>query len=186
MKIIEIFFISIGLGMDAFAVSICKGLSMLKMNWKKAMIVALYFGIFQAIMPILGFALAKRISNSIMHINYWIAFILLMAIGINMIKEAFNNNEKEDDDVSFKTMSILAIATSIDALAVGVTFAFLNANISVLVILVGIITGILSLIGVKIGNKFGEKYKRKAEIFGGIVLILIAIKIAIENIIMIK
>lgn len=181
----EIFFISIGLGMDAFAVSICKGLSMLKMNWKKATIIALYFGIFQGVMPIIGFALAKKISNSIIYINYWIAFILLMAIGINMIKEAFNNNEKEDDNVSFKTMSILAIATSIDALAVGVTFAFLNANISVLVILVGIITGILSLIGVKIGNKFGEKYKRKAEVFGGIVLIFIAIKILIENVIVI-
>lgn len=181
MGIAEIFFISIGLGMDAFAVSVCKGLSMLKMKWKKALIVAIYFGIFQALMPVIGFIFAKNFSNEIININYWIAFILLLIIGINMIIESLKKEEKGDDDISFKTMIVLAVATSIDALAVGVSLAFLNVNIYVPAFSIGCITLILSLIGVKIGNSFGTKYKRKSEILGGVILILIALKIILEH-----
>ena len=181
MGIAEIFFISIGLGMDAFAVSVCKGLSMLKMKWKKALIIAVYFGIFQALMPVIGFLFAKNFSNEIININYWIAFILLLIIGINMIIESFKKEEKEDDDISFKTMIILGLATSIDALAVGVSLAFLSVKIYIPAFSIGIITLILSLIGVKIGNSFGTKYKRKSEILGGIILIIIALKIIFEH-----
>ena len=181
MGIAEIFFISIGLGMDAFAVSVCKGLSMLKMKWKKALIVAIYFGIFQALMPVIGFIFAKNLSNEIININYWIAFILLLIIGINMIIESLKKEEKGDDDISFKTMIVLAVATSIDALAVGVSLAFLNINIYVPTFSIGCITFILSLIGVKIGNSFGIKYKRKSEVLGGVILILIALKIILEH-----
>ena len=166
MGVTEIFFISIGLGMDAFAVSVCKGLSMLKMKWRSALIIAIYFGIFQALMPLIGYIFARNFSSAIKNLNHWLAFILLVVIGVN---------------ISFKTMIVLAIATSIDALAVGVSLAFLNVNIYTPVLSIGIITLILSLIGVKIGNVFGEKYKQKAEILGGIILILIGIKILIGN-----
>ena len=181
MGVTEIFFISIGLGMDAFAVSVCKGLSMLKMKWKSALIIAIYFGIFQALMPLIGYIFARNFSSAIINLNHWIAFILLVVIGVNMIIQSFKKEEKETDDISFKTMIVLAIATSIDALAVGVSLAFLNVNIYTPVLSIGIITLILSLIGVKIGNVFGEKYKQKAEILGGIILILIGIKILIGN-----
>ena len=181
MSITEIFLISIGLGMDAFAVSICKGLSIQKINCQKALIIALYFGIFQALMPMVGFLLAKNLSSELINLNYWIAFILLSVIGINMIIQSFKNDEKENDDISFKTMFVLAIATSIDALAVGVSFAFLKMDITIAVICIGIITFILSLIGVKLGNVFGEKYKQKAEITGGIILIFIAFKMILEH-----
>ena len=181
MGIAEIFFISIGLGMDAFAVSVCKGLSMLKMKWKKALIVAIYFGIFQALMPVIGFIFAKNFSNEIININYWIAFILLLIIGINMIIESLKKEEKGDDDISFKTMIVLAVATSIDALAVGVTFAFLNVNIMLAISLIGIITFIISMIGVKIGNVFGDKYETKAELAGGFILIFLGAKILLEH-----
>ena len=125
MSILEILLIAIGLAMDAFTVSICKGLSMKKMNWKKAIIVGLYFGIFQALMPIIGYFLGSTFEDLVTHIDHWIAFVLLVAIGGNMLKEAFaNNSENCNDNVDFKTMSILAIATSIDALAIGITFAF--------------------------------------------------------------
>lgn len=182
MGIAEIFFMSIGLGMDAFAVSICKGLSMLKMKWKNAIIIALYFGIFQALMPFIGYTMGKNLSGAIINIDHFIAFILLLAIGINMIIESFKISEKEDDDVSFKKMIVLAIATSIDALAVGFTLACLRADIYTPIISIGIITFILSLVGVKIGNLFGEKYKGKSEVLGGGILILIAFKILLEHI----
>lgn len=181
MGIAEIFLISVGLGMDAFAVSICKGLSIQKINCKKALIIALYFGIFQALMPVIGFLLAKNLNSELINLNYWIAFILLSVIGINMIIQSFKNDEKENDDISFKIMFVLAIATSIDALAVGVSFAFLKIDITIAAICIGIITFILSLIGVKLGNVFGEKYKQKAEITGGIILIFIAFKMILEH-----
>lgn len=182
MGIAEVFFMSIGLGMDAFAVSVCKGLSMLKMKWKNAIIIALYFGIFQALMPFIGYIMGKNLSGVIINIDHFIAFILLIAIGINMIIESFKTGEKEDDDISFKKMIVLAIATSIDALAVGFTLACLRVEIYTPIISIGIITFILSLIGVKIGNMFGEKYKGKSEILGGGILILIAFKILLEHI----
>ena len=182
MDIVGIFLISIGLAMDAFAVAICKGLSMPKMNWKKAIIIGLYFGAFQALMPIIGYLLGTTFDHFITSIDHWIALILLAGIGINMIKDAFSEEpENCNENIDVKTMIILAIATSIDALAVGITFACLKVNIVLPVISIGTITFILSVIGVKIGNKFGDKYKAKAEIAGGIILILLGIKIVLEH-----
>lgn len=183
MGLIEIILIAVSLAMDAFAVSICKGLSMKKMDWKKAIIIGLYFGVFQAVMPIIGYLLGVGFEESIKFIDHWIAFVLLAFIGGNMVKEALSKEDDEevDDKVDFKTMIVLAIATSIDALAVGVTFAFLNVNIVLSVSLIGIITFVISCIGVKIGNVFGDKYEKKAELAGGIVLILIGLKILLEH-----
>ena len=182
MGTLEIFLVSFGLAMDAFAVSICKGLAMKKMNWKKAIIVGLYFGIFQALMPAIGYFLGTTFESLVTKVDHWIAFILLAFIGGKMLKEAFDNNsEGYNDSVNFKTMVVLAIATSIDALAVGITFAFFKVSILSAISIIGIITFILCVIGVKIGNVFGEKYKSKAEIIGGIILILIGFKILIEH-----
>lgn len=183
MGLFEVIVISIGLAMDAFAVSVCKGLSMKKMNWKNAIIIALYFGVFQAFMPILGYILGTSFNEVVKNVDHWIAFILLLAIGLNMIKESRDDElEKRNDKIDFKTMVVLAIATSIDALAVGITFAFLETNVMLSVIIIGIITFILSIIGVKIGNKFGDKFQNKAELTGGIILILIGLKILLEHI----
>ena len=182
MGLLEILLIGIGLAMDAFAVSICKGLPMKKMNWKKAIIVGLYFGIFQAIMPIIGFFLGTTFESLVTKIDHWIAFVLLVFIGANMLKEAFSSEcEGCNDSVNFKTMIILAIATSIDALAIGITFGFLNVNLPLAIAVIGSITFVLCIIGVKIGNKFGNKYQDKAEIAGGIILILMGVKILLEH-----
>lgn len=182
MSILEILLIAIGLAMDAFTVSICKGLSMKKMNWKKAIIVGLYFGIFQALMPIIGYFLGSTFEDLVTHIDHWIAFVLLVTIGGNMLKEAFaNNSENCNDNVDFKTMSILAIATSIDALAIGITFAFLQVNIWISAIIIGIVTFAISIIGVKIGNEFGDRYERRAETVGGFILIFMGVKILLEH-----
>ena len=182
MTLTEIILISIGLAMNAFAVSICKGLSIKKINWKVICIVGLYFGIFQAGMPIIGYFLGKGFESFVTKIDHWIAFILLSFIGINMIKEAFSKDENiNGDDLSFKTMIILAIATSIDALAVGITFAFFDVNIIFSISMIGIITFILSAIGVILGNKFGNKYEKKSQLLGGLILIIIGIKILIEH-----
>lgn len=183
MSLLELFILAIGLSMDAFAVSICKGLSMKKPPLKAYLIVGGYFGVFQAVMPTIGYILGSRFTEYITSIDHWIAFVLLGFIGINMIKEATSNEEEEECDASLdvKTMIMLAIATSIDALAVGITFAFLNVQIVPAVSFIGIITFTLSAIGVKIGNIFGEKYKSKAEITGGIILILIGTKILLEH-----
>ena len=164
MGVVELLLLSIGLAMDAFAVSICKGISMKKMNWKKAIIIGLYFGGFQALMPTLGYFLGTAFQSLITSVDHWIAFVLLGIIGGEMIKESFEiDSENQNDDVSFKTMIILAIATSIDALAVGITFAFLNVNLGLAVSLIGIITFILAVAGTKIGNRFGDNYEKKAE-----------------------
>lgn len=182
MGIFEIFILGIGLAMDAFAVSICKGLSMKKMNWKKAIIIALYFGVFQAIMPAVGFFLGSTFENFVVSIDHWIAFILLLFIGGNMIKESFSKeDENKNDSIDFKSMVVLAVATSIDALAVGITFAFFYVNIVVAISIIGIVTFIISLFGVKIGNKFGDKYENKAQFIGGLILILLGIKILLEH-----
>ena len=173
MGALEILLIAIGLAMDAFAVSICKGLSMKKMNWKKAIIVGLYFGTFQALMPVIGYLLGTSFESLVTKVDHWMAFGLLVFIGLNMLKEAFSNDSENcNDDVDFKTMIVLAIATSIDALAVGITFAFLNVNLLVSTLIIGIVTFIVCVIGVKIGNRFGDKYERKAEVVGGLILIL--------------
>lgn len=182
MGITEIVLIAIGLAMDAFAVSICKGLSMKKMNWRKAIIVGAYFGVFQGLMPIIGYFLGTTFETFVTKIDHWIAFGLLVFIGINMLKEAFSTEtENCNDKVDFKTMIVLAIATSIDALAVGITFAFLGVNILSSAVIIAIITFLVCVIGVKIGNKFGDKYERKAETVGGLILILMGIKILLEH-----
>ena len=182
MGAIEILLISIGLAMDAFAVSVCKGLAMKKMSWKKAIIIGLYFGIFQAVMPVIGYFLGTTFERFITNVDHWIAFILLVGIGINMVKEAFDKeSENKNDNVDVKTMLVLSIATSIDALAIGITFACLKIHIVMPVITIGLITFIISVIGVKIGNRFGNKYEKKAEIIGGVILILLGIKILLEH-----
>jgi len=168
--------------MDAFAVAVCKGLSIQKMEWKKACIIGAYFGIFQALMPFIGYLLGINFREQIVSIDHWVAFILLGIIGLNMIKEAVSKEtEKTNDSIGFKDMLILAIATSIDALAVGITFAFLKVNMGLAISLIGIITFIISVAGVKIGNVFGCKYEKKAEIAGGIILILLGLKILLEH-----
>lgn len=182
MGIIEILLIGIGLAMDAFAVAVCKGLSMEKFTWKKGVIIGLYFGIFQGGMPVIGYLLGTSFESIITEIDHWIAFILLGFIGINMLKEALSKDKESSNDlVDFKTMLPLAIATSIDALAVGITFAFLNVNILIASLVIGFTTFIMSFIGSKIGNKFGSKYEKKAQFIGGIILIFMGLKILIEH-----
>lgn len=185
MGIIELLLIAIGLSMDAFAVSVCKGLAMKKVTLKELCIVGLWFGGFQALMPAIGHLLGSAFEKYITPIDHWVAFVLLVFIGANMIKEALSKDEEEaDDSLGFKTMLIMAIATSIDALAVGITFAFLIETISYLIFAIsaiGITTFLLSALGVKIGNIFGVKYKSKAELAGGIILILLGIKILLEH-----
>ena len=182
MGVLELLLLSVGLAMDAFAVSVCKGISMKKMNWKKAIIIGLYFGGFQALMPTIGYFLGAAFQSLITSIDHWIAFILLGIIGGGMIKESCGDDEENrNDDVSFKTMIVLAIATSIDALAIGITFAFLNVNLVLAISLIGIITFILSVFGTKIGNRFGDKYEKKAEFLGGVILVLLGIKILLEH-----
>lgn len=184
MNLLELFILAVGLSMDAFAVAISKGLSMKKMSFKNAIIIGLYFGIFQAVMPLIGYCLGTRFEDKITAFDHWIAFFLLGFIGINMIREALSKEDdeaEEDVSLSFKTMSVLAIATSIDALAVGVTFAFLNVNIIPAVSFIGIVTFALSIVGVKIGNVFGSKYKSKAELSGGLILIGMGLKILLSH-----
>ena len=168
--------------MDAFAVSVCKGLAMRKITVNKASIVGLWFGGFQALMPLLGYFLGVQFQDKITAVDHWIAFILLGIIGINMVREAMSGDcENTSDSLDVKTMFVLAVATSIDALAVGITFAFLQVDIIAAVIFIGVTTFILSAAGVKIGNVFGTKYKAKAELAGGIILILLGIKILLEH-----
>ena len=182
MGMLELFLIAVGLSMDAFAVSVCKGLSVRKAEFKHSLCVGLYFGGFQALMPLIGYLLGTQFESFIVSIDHWIAFILLGFIGSNMIREAMSKDEEQlDDSFSVKTMITLAIATSIDALAMGVTFAFLRVNIVYAVLFIGVITFVLSAIGLKVGNVFGAKYKSKAELMGGIVLILMGTKILLEH-----
>ncbi len=192
MDIIEILFLAVGLSMDAFAVSVCKGLAISKISFKKAAICGVWFGGFQALMPMIGYLLGAGFTGYITGITPWIAFVLLSLIGGNMIKEAISGDEeKANDSLGIKVMFTMAVATSIDALAVGVTFAcvpvsiFSSAggllNTFVGVIIIGITTFILSCIGVKIGNVFGLKYKSKAELAGGIILICLGLKILLEH-----
>ena len=155
---------------------------MQNMSWKKGLIIGAYFGIFQALMPLIGYMLGVNFQENIQSVDHWIAFILLGIIGINMLKEAVDHEkESSNDSIKFKDMLILAVATSIDALAVGITFAFLKVNILLAVILIGVITFIISVAGVKIGNIFGDTYEKKAEFAGGIILILLGIKILLDN-----
>lgn len=182
MSIFELFLLAVGLSMDAFAVSICKGLSVKALKPKHALLAGIYFGGFQALMPVIGYFAGSYFADIISSYDHWVVFVLLVFIGGNMIRESF---EKEEDDVNdsfgFQTMLLLAIATSIDALAVGVSFAFLRVNILYAASFIGIITFILSALGIKIGNIFGSRYKSKAELTGGIILILIGLKVLLEH-----
>lgn len=183
MTLWELFIIAVGLSMDAFAVAICKGLSVQTLKPKHALITGLWFGAFQALMPTLGYLLGTQFADYIVAIDHWIAFILLGLIGANMIREALGKEDEECLDCSFgvKAMFPLAIATSIDALAVGVTFAFLGVEIVPAVSFIGVITFALSAFGVWLGNVFGSRFRNTAELAGGAVLILMGIKILLEH-----
>lgn len=187
MTLLEIFLIGIGLSMDAFAVAICKGLAMPnKVDKKGALLIALYFGVFQAVMPTLGWLLGSQFAQYVTRLAPWIAFILLAWIGGNMIRESLSKEEREEKEtgsVSHKELLVLAVATSIDALAVGVTFSVLELAVSIgaAVALIGCTTFVISLAGVYVGNVFGAKYKSKAEFVGGAILILIGVKILLER-----
>lgn len=188
MGFIELLFLSVGLAMDAFAVSICKGLNMTKINYRNAGIIALFFGVFQAGMPLIGYALGTRFAKYIESFDHWVAFGLLAFIGGQMIYEAVKGEEDDEDSdddgdsLDIKQLFILAIATSIDALAVGITFALLDGmSIWFSVAMIGVVTFIISFFGVIIGNRFGNKYERKAELAGGVILVLIGLKILLEH-----
>ncbi|MDD4189300.1 MAG: manganese efflux pump MntP family protein [Eubacteriales bacterium] len=183
MSFLELFLLAVALSMDAFAVSVCKGLAMGKPTFRKSAVIGLWFGLFQAGMPLIGYMLGSQFYKDIVSIDHWVAFVLLALIGGKMIFEAFSKADCDTDSGSLKAkvMFILAIATSIDALAVGITFAFLQVNIFAAVLFIGAVTFIISVIGVKTGSIFGFKYKSKAELTGGIILILLGIKTVLEH-----
>ncbi len=183
---LELFLMGIGLAMDAFAVSICKGLGMSKVNKKQAAVIGLFFGGFQALMPLLGWLLGRQFEHYITRIDHWVAFVLLVFIGGKMLIESRGSKEEtvveqKDQPLDVKHLFILAIATSIDALAVGITFAFLNYPIIESISIIGITTFVISVLGVYVGNFFGNKYKNKAELAGGIILILLGVKILLNH-----
>ena len=183
MSLFDLFLTAVGLAMDAFAVSICKGLALRKIRLKDCLICGIWFGGFQALMPLIGYFVGSYLADYVVNFDHWIAFVLLCIIGGNMIREAIKGEEECcDPSLGFKTMLLMAIATSIDALAVGVNFAFIpDTNIAAAVIFIGIITCGLSMVGVKLGSVFGTKYKSKAELAGGVILILIGTKILLEH-----
>ncbi len=183
MSWIELIIIAVGVSMDAFAVSICKGLSVRRLRPKHILTAAVWFGGFQALMPLIGYFLCVSFADVVADFDHWIAFVLLAIIGGKMIKEAFGKDEECDYDADFstKTMFALAVATSIDALAVGVSLALLNADIWVSILVIGLMTGAFSALGVRLGNLFGCRYKSKAELVGGLVLVGIGVKILVEH-----
>lgn len=183
MSLLELFILAVGLSMDAFAVSVCKGLATAQLKPKHCVITGLWFGGFQALMPLIGYFLGSAFEKYITSIDHWVAFVLLGCIGANMIKESFSKDEDQADcSFGFKSMLVMAVATSIDALAVGITFALLpDVNITAAVSFIGIITFTLCTVGVKIGNVFGAKYKSKAEFAGGAILIILGVKILLEH-----
>lgn len=186
MGFLELFILAIGVSMDAFAVSVCKGLSTKKAGIGNMAKCGIWFGGFQALMPLIGFFLGSLFAEQIVAVDHWVAFVLLAIIGANMLKEAFSKEEECDcdknADFSFKTMFTMAVATSIDALAIGISLAMAgNVNIWTAIILIGITTGVLSALGVKIGSIFGDKFEKKAQIAGGVILILLGLKILLEH-----
>lgn len=187
MGFVELFLIGVGLSMDAFAVSICKGLGMKRLNMGQALVIGLFFGGFQALMPFIGWALGSQFQDLISPIDHWVAFILLAIIGGKMLVEAIRGGDEESADepadakLDLKELFVLAVATSIDALAVGITFAFLGVNIVEAISIIGATTFVLSVAGVAVGHAFGARYERGATIVGGVVLILIGCKILLEH-----
>lgn len=188
MGIIELLLTAVGLAMDAFAVSVCKGLGMKKIHYGQALVIALFFGVFQAVMPLIGYLLGTSFAKYIQAFDHWIAFILLLFIGGKMLWDAFHADSDEtpvvqDDRLHYRELLMLAIATSIDALAVGIAFACLEVSLLRSVTIIGVVTLVLSFVGVCIGNKFGNRFQNKAAIAGGVVLILIGSKILAEHLI---
>lgn len=186
MGFVELFLIGVGLSMDAFAVSICKGLGMSRLNMRQAVVISLFFGGFQALMPLIGWALGSQLADLITPIDHWIAFALLAFVGGKMLWDAFHEDDGEDGEakdakLDLKELLMLAIATSIDALAVGITFAFLQVAIVPSVIIIGVTTFVLSFVGVAVGHCFGARFEKPATIAGGVVLILIGAKILLEH-----
>lgn len=182
MTLAELFLLAVGLAMDAFAVSVCKGLALPRIDLKKALAVGLWFGGFQALMPLLGYLLGSRFASYIVNVDHWIAFGLLAVIGGNMIRESRRGEELDADaSLGFRAMLTLAVATSIDALAVGVTFAFLAVRVLPAVLLIGVVTLALSMFGVKLGNLFGARCRSLAELAGGLILILLGLKILLQH-----
>ncbi len=184
MALVELLLLAVGLSMDAFAVSICKGLALKKITAKQASIVGLWFGGFQALMPLIGYLVGSLFAGVVSSVSGWIAFVLLVLIGSNMIREAYCGEEEESDAaLGFKTMLVMAVATSIDAMAVGVTFALEGVYIHILltVAVIGVITFLFSVGGVKVGSVFGNKYEKKAQVLGGVILILLGLKILLVH-----
>ena len=183
MSFVEILLIGIGLSMDAFSVSICKGLTTKRFSWKMALSCGLWFGFFQALMPVIGYFLGAQFQQYIEAYDHWIAFGLLVLIGANMFREAIWGSDDQNNNgaLDFKTMLLLAIATSIDALAVGVSFACIQVKLWSSVLIIGVTTFVFSVAGVKIGNAFGSKFEKSAGVVGGIILILIGLKILLEH-----
>lgn len=187
MGVIDLFLIGVGLSMDAFAVAICKGLGMRRINYRHTLVIALFFGGFQALMPLVGYFLGSQFAEYVSPVDHWIAFALLAFIGGKMLWDAFHGDDEEEaaaaeDKLDLKELLMLAVATSIDALAVGITFAFLEVNIWAAVGIIGVTTFALSLFGVAVGNRFGARYERTSTVVGGVVLILIGFKILAEHI----
>ena len=181
MSYAELLILAVGLSMDAFAVAVCKGLSVKKLKFSQMLITGTYFGFFQALMPLVGYMLGKQFESLITDIDHWVAFALLVIIGVNMIRESRIDDDELNDMFTPRIMLPLALATSIDALAVGITLAFLRVDIVSSVSFIGIITFVLSSVGVKLGNLFGSRYKSISEVIGGIVLIAIGAKILLEH-----
>ena len=186
MGFVELFLIGVGLSMDAFAVSICKGLGMSRLNMRQAAVIALFFGGFQALMPLIGWALGSQLAELITPIDHWLAFALLAVVGGKMLWDAFHEDDEQggeakDAKLDLKELLMLAIATSIDALAVGITFAFLQVAIVPSVTIIGVTTFVLSFVGVAVGHFFGARFEKPATIAGGVVLILIGVKILLEH-----
>lgn len=182
MNILKLLFIAVSLSADAFAVSVCKGLNMKKINYKHAFIIGGFFGVFQAVMPLIGWAVGRQFASIVTSVSHWIAFALLAFVGIKMLVEAIKDSAEEiPEGLDYKELSLLAVATSIDALAVGVVFAFENVKIVPSVLVIGCTTFVLSVLGVVVGNRFGAKYNKGAQITGGVILILLGAKILLEG-----
>lgn len=182
MELLAVLLIAVGLAMDAFAVSICKGMAMRSPGLRSVVIIGLWFGVFQAVMPVVGYLLGSSFYDSISAYDHWIAFFLLSLIGVNMLREAFSGDEEDiDAGTGFRTMLVLAVATSIDALAVGITLAMTGDDILSSAAIIGTVTFALSAVGVKAGAVFGDRFGNKAEIVGGVILILIGVKILLEH-----
>ena len=187
MGFVELFVMGVGLSMDAFAVAVCKGLGMKMVNWRHAFVIALMFGGFQGLMPLIGWALGSQLTSLIEPVDHWIAFILLVFIGGKMLWDAFRGDDGcetcgcAEEKLDMRELLMMAVATSIDALAVGVTFAFLGVNVMAAVVVIGVTTFALSFVGVVVGNRFGARFEKPATVAGGVVLVLIGLKILLEH-----